>query len=293
MKILVFGGSGLVGSRFLELASDYDITAPSHEELDLLDFDNLENYLLQSAAETVINFAAYTNVDEGEKEKDNKDGLVYRLNVSVPEALAQYCSSSGKYFVHISTDYVFDGTKETPYVEEDVPNPVNWYGTTKFLGEDTVRNISSNFLIIRPEMPYSAFFEKKMDLARIFLKMLEEKKVINGIIDQKITPTFVDTLIYGLLGLIDAKSSGIYHLASTDTTTPFEFANLIADEFNLDKNLIKSISFAEYAKTRTAKRPQNSFLNVSKFQTEFGAGRLFSNSESVKKFAAQLKNKLQ
>lgn len=281
MKILVLGGSGLVGSRFLELASGYDIIAPAHEELDLLDFDNLENYLLQSTAETVINFAAYTNVDEAEKEKDNKGGLVYRLNISVPEALAQYCSSSGKYFVQISTDYVFDGTKQIPYVEEDIPNPVNWYGTTKFLSEETVRNISPSFLIIRPEMPYSAHFEKKLDLARIFLKMLKEGKEINGIVDQKITPTFVDTLIYGLLRLIEVKSSGIYHLASTDTTTPFEFANLIAQEFNLDKNLIKNTSFAEYNKTRLARRPQNSFLNVSKFQTEFGNEILMSNQKSI------------
>lgn len=288
MKILILGSSGLVGSRFLELAADYNIVAPSHEELDLSDFVHLESYLGRSDADVVLNFAAFTNVDEAEKEKDNAEGLVYKLNVSVPKILAQNCLSLNKYFVHISTDYVFDGTKQAPYIESDIPNPVNWYGTTKFLGEEEIKNISPQFLIVRPEMPYSARFDKKPDIARVFLKMLKEGKEINGVSDQKITPTFVDTLIYGLFSLIDIKASGIYHLASTDWTTPYDFACLIADKFGLDRNLVKAVPFAQYNETRIAKRPQNSYLDVSKFEAEFGKGILKTLSESLDELERQM-----
>ncbi len=287
MKLLILGGSGLVGSRFLELAADYEISAPTHEELDLLDLGNLQAFLEESGADVVINFAAYTNVDEAEKEKDDKEGMVYKLNVSLPEDLAKSCLSLGKYFVHISTDYVFDGTKLSPYKEENVPDPVNWYGTTKFLGEDAVINVSSEFLIARPEMPYSAKFEKKLDLARVFLKMLKEGSTINGVSDQKITPTFVDTLVYGLLRLVEAKSSGIYHLASTNSTTPYDFAMMVAEKFGLKKDLIKSVPFAEYNQTRTAKRPQNSYLDVTKFTAEFGEDILMTNEKSIDEFFTQ------
>ena len=284
MKILVLGGSGLVGSRFLELATDYNVVAPSHEELDLLDLKKLETYLTESDANIVLNFAAFTNVDTAEQEKDNEDGVVYKLNVSLPKVLAQNCLDLNKYLVHVSTDYICDGTKQTPYLENDIPNPVNWYGTTKMLGEDAVKEVSSEFLIVRPEMPYSAKFEKKLDLARVFIKMLKEGTVINGVIDQKITPTFVDTLVNGLFKLIEVRATGIYHLASTDYTTPYDFAVMIAEKFNLDKSLIKSVPFAEYNQSRKARRPQNSYLNVSKFETEFGKGILKTVEGSVDQF---------
>lgn len=288
MKLLILGGSGLVGSRFLELANDYNTIAPGHEELDLLDFANLETYLLRSDADAVINFAAFTNVDEAEKEKDDADGLVYQLNVSVPRILAQNCISSYKYFIHISTDYVFDGSKQTPYLESDIPNPVNWYGKTKFLGEEEVKDISEEFLIVRPEMPFSAHFDRKPDIARVFLKMLQEGKEINGVADQKITPTFVDTLVYGLFRLFEVRASGIYHLTSSDWTTPYDFSLMIAEKFGLSKSYIKSVPFAQYNQTRVAKRPQNSFLDVSKFEAEFGNGILKTVAESIDEFKSQI-----
>ncbi len=287
MKILVLGGSGLVGSRFIELSPDYNIAAPSHEELDLLDVKLLEEYLQTSDADLVINFAAFTNVDTAEEEKDNEDGMVYKLNVAFPKALAQNCTATNKYLIHISTDYIFDGTKPIPYVEDDSPNPVNWYGKTKMLGEDAVKENGTNWLIVRPEMPYSSHFEKKLDLARVFLKMLKEGKIINGVMDQKITPTYVDTLVYALQKLIEARANGIYHLASTDITTPYDFAMLVAEKFNLDKSLIKKVSFEEYNKTRTAKRPQNSYLDVTKFETEFGKEVLKTVSESLDEFKSK------
>lgn len=290
MKILVLGGSGLVGSRFIELNPDYEIVAPSHSELDLLNIESLKAYLENSDAEIILNFAAFTNVDAAEEEKDNKEGNVYKLNVTLPKTLAQHSSSINKYLIHISTDYIFDGTKSSPYTEDDTPNPVNWYGKTKMLGEDVVKESGANYLIVRPEMPYSSHFEKKLDIARIFVKMLKEGKEINGVSDQKITPVYVDSLVAGLQKLIEARANGIYHLASTDSTTPYDFALLIAEKFNLDKSLVKAVTFADYNQTRPAKRPQNSYLNVSKFESEFGKGILTTVRESIEEFAKGIKN---
>ena len=118
--------------------------------------------------------------------------------------------------------------------------------------------------------------------------MLKEGKIINGVMDQKITPTYVDTLVYALQKLIEARATGIYHLASTDSTTPYDFAMLVAEKFNLDKTLIKPVSFAEYNQTRTAKRPQNSYLDVTKFETEFGKEILKTVDESIDEFKSKI-----
>lgn len=290
MKILVLGGSGLVGSRFIEMAEGYDIAAPTHDELDLLDLKQLDDYLLTSDAEVVINFAAFTNVDTAEAEKGSEEGNVYKLNVALPAAIANHCAANGKRFIHISTDYVFDGTKPTPYFEEDQPNPVNWYGKTKMLGEEAVKVSEGKWLIVRPEMPYSSHFEKKLDIARTFVKMLTEGKTINGVSDQKITPIYVDHLVYGLQKLIEADAAGIYHLASTDYTTPYDLAVMIAEKFNLDKTLVKPVPISEYNETRSAIRPINTYLDVSKFEAEYGKGILKTVSESLDEFKSKLKS---
>lgn len=288
MKILVLGGSGLVGSRFLDLYnSKFEISSPSHDELDILSVDELNNKVKESQAEVVINFTGYTNVDEAEKEKDIHSGLAYKLNVLAVGNLAKICAENGNHFIHLSTDYVFNGRKDAPYVESDKPDPVCWYGMTKMLGEEEILSIDMDYTVARVEMPYSSHFLKKSDFARTFLKMLQDGKEINGIYDQKITPIFVDDLVKALSLIVEKKPKGIYHLASTNHTTPYDFANLIAEKFNLDKNLVKKVSFEEYSKTRAAKRPQNSYLDVSKFEGEFGKGILRTVSDSLDEFRSK------
>lgn len=289
MKILVLGGSGLVGSRFYELYnSKFEITAPTHDQLDILNANDLSTWIQNSLAEVVINFTGFTNVDEAEKEKDNLSGLAYKLNVLAVGNLAKICAENGTHFIHLSTDYIFDGTKAAPYIETDKPNPVNWYGRTKRLGEEEVLSIRMDYTIVRPEMPYSAYFEKKSDIARTFLKLLKTGQEINGVSDQKITPVFVDSLANALAKIAEKKSTGIYHVASTDFTTPYDFAMMIAEKFELNKKLIKPIPFAEYNQTRPAKRPQNSYLDVTKFESEFGKGILKTVEESVDAFKKRL-----
>lgn len=288
-KILVLGGSGLVGSRFIDLnKNSFEIDAPSHEKLNLLDSKGLETFINNSQAEVVINFAAFTNVDKAEDDADNLGGIVYKLNAQMPKDLAGLCKSLNKYLIHISTDYVFDGTKvESSYKEEDRPNPICWYAKTKYFGEQNVFGENSSALVARVEMPFSAHFDKKGDFARFFLDKLKSNEQISAVSDQKITPIFVDDVVYALVLLINNKKAGIIHIASEDWTTPYNFAKKIAQQFNLEQGLLKEARFLEFNKTRKAPRPQHSWLDTGKFRDEFTDEVLHTVEEEIKMFKEQ------
>jgi dTDP-4-dehydrorhamnose reductase len=285
-KILILGGSGLVGSRFIELTSaTYQIDSPSHNNLDLLNQEEIANYLGNSDAEVVLNLVAATNVDACEEEKDDEGGSVYFLNAMTPLKLAQECQRTGKHLIHISTDYVFDGEKsDAPYTEEDTPNPVNWYGKTKLIGEQNVLNVDPEFTVVRIEMPYSSHFEKKKDFARFFLESLQQGKEFKSIEDQNITPIFVDDLVKALLKFVEEKPAGIWHVASADSTTPYEFAQEVARQANLSPELISPVKFAEFNVGRKASRPHHSWMSVKKFEQRFGTEVLEKNREGIANF---------
>lgn len=285
MKILVLGGSGLVGSRFIQLKNkDFEIVSPSHQVFDLLNFAHYLGFIKDVSPEVIINFAAYTNVDEAEKEKDQINGLAFKLNVQAPKKLIEIVDELNLHLVHLSTDYVFDGMKsEAPYLEEDTPNPLSWYAKTKYEGEQAVKK-GKSYTIARIEMPFSPEYDKKKDFARIFLDLLKNDQKINAIHDQKITPTFVDFGIEAISRLIKQKAKGIYHVASTDHTSPLDFAEEIAKQFNLDASLINGIAFDEYSKTRKAPRPKDSWLDISKFENHFGNNVLKSVEEGITQF---------
>lgn len=285
-KIIVLGGSGLVGSRFRELTKDaFTIDSPSHDDLDLLNEKEIARYLAGSDAEMVLNLVAITNVDNCQNENEDKGGVVYRLNSLTPQILAQECQKSGKHLVHVSTDYVFDGQKsDSPYTEEDAPNPVNWYGKTKRQAEEFVLAVDPNFTIVRPEMPYSAVFEKRKDFARFFLDSLKEGKEIKAIEDQQITPVFVDFAVRAFQKIMEQKAGGIWQIASSDSITPFDFAQEVALQSNLDNSKILPVKFAEFNAGRIAPRPHNSWMSVKKFEEKFGTEILKSNKEGIQEF---------
>lgn len=289
-KILVFGGSGLVGSRFTTLCKNsFEINAPDATYVDILKSDQLLKFVSKSDAEVIINFAAFTQVEAAEKEKGDKEGLCYKLNALGSKNVADVCKRGNKKLIHISTEYVFDGTKsDGSYQEEDKPNPINWYGATKFFGEKFVLESGCNFTLVRISMPFSAKYELKKDVARFFFGQLKNKIEINAIADQKITPTLTDDIASALAVLVNKKNSGIYHVSSKNPTTPFGFARLIAKIFNLDSSLIKPIQFDEYNVKKQAKLLRNSSLDPAKFEREFGKTTLHTIEEEVKLVKSQL-----
>lgn len=285
-KILVFGGSGLVGSRFIDLYSkDFEISAPPVSEVDILNQDAVLKKFEKVNPDAVINFAAFTQVEQAEEQKGDKNGICYLINVVGAKNVAESCKHFNKKLIHISTEYVFDGTKEnSPYIEEDTPNPINWYGTTKLAGEEFVLGSQCQSVIVRISMPFSDFYEEKKDIARFFLGELRKGNKIKAIEDQRVTPTIVSDIADGLKTLVLSEAQGIYHVSSTDSVTPLEFAKTIAETFNLNYSLISHVSFDEYNKNKLAKLLKYSWLNPTKFERQFGEGILHTVEEGVNIF---------
>lgn len=291
VKVLVFGGSGLVGSRFIQLNKDnFELAAPDTSQADILDKNQLLKILKEFEPQVVINFAAYTDVQAAEKQQGNKNGLCYKLNADGAKNVAEVCKEFSKHLIHISTDYVFDGQKSAaPYTEEDIPNPQNWYGQTKFYGEENVKNSGAYFVIVRISMPYVAHYSLKKDVARFFLEQLKMGKNVLAINDQKITPTLGDDIANALAEIsnsisLGTKKSSIYHVSVTDDTTPFDFAVMIGQAFNLNTSLIKAVSLDKYNKNKAVKLLRYSRLNPQRFIAEYGGNIPHTVEENIKYF---------
>lgn len=281
-KVLVFGASGMVGSYFIKNLSDFKIKAPSALDVDIVNPESIQREMKNFLPQVVVNLAAYTNVEEAENQKDDQNGICFKVNSLGPKNLALACQKFDTKFLHISTEYVFDGTKEeAPYQEDDKPNPINWYGMTKYLGEQFVVESGAENTIVRLSMPYTGYFTDKKDIARFFLDELKGNREIAAIDNQRITPTFISGIAAALKAVVEKMPGGIYHVCSSESTTPFEFAKLIARRFNLDESLIKPVSFEEYNRKKRAKLLKNSWLNPAKFIREFGGGILNTIEDDV------------
>jgi dTDP-4-dehydrorhamnose reductase len=219
----------------------------------------------------VLNLAAWADVDGAEAERGNQHGRVYALNAAYPATLAKLCGELGKHLVHVSTDYVFDGTNaERPYREGDPTNPLCWYAETKWLGERGVTESGANACVVRIEMPFSGRPFPRRDVARTMLGRLQAGQPLSGVVDQRITPIFLDDAVRALRLLVDSRHTGIIHAAATDWTTPFRFAQSIARRLNLNAELVRAERFETFGASRPARRPQHSWLDVSVFANLFG-----------------------
>lgn len=285
-KILVLGGSGLVGSYFTQkYGQEFEIISPLVEEVDILNKDAFRKKAEEVSPDVIINFAAFTNVEEAEKQKGDKEGLCYLINALGAKNVAEVCSDLDKKLIHISTEYVFDGTKaESPYTEEDKPNPINWYGATKHFGEEFVMESLPGSTIIRISMPFRGFYEEKKDVARFFLSQLETGKRLQVVEDQRITPTIVSDIADALKTVVVSEATGLFHVSSTDSVTPLKFAKTIADTFGFDHPQISSIGLDEYNERKKAKLLKYSWLNPTKFKRQFGDKILHTVKEGVELF---------
>lgn len=291
---MVFGGSGLVGSRVLEQwRGELEVVAPTRADLDLLDGDAVAAFLAHTDAQVVLNLAAGAQVDAAEAERGDRAGLVYVLNAEYPERLAVLCRDLELHLVHVSTDYVFDGTQEArPYREDDPPNPLSWYGETKLIGEQRVRERHLGACIARIEMPFSAQPHPRGDFARTCQRRLEQGETIAGVTDQRITPVLLDDAARALQVLATSGWAGVVHVAATDWTTPYQYARSIAERLGLNRDLVEPTTFEAFGRTRAASRPQHSWLDTTRFTTLFGTEILRSFEDELDDWVGQRKQNL-
>ncbi|MCS6956227.1 MAG: NAD(P)-dependent oxidoreductase [Patescibacteria group bacterium] len=269
-KIAITGGGGLVGSRIIELLNnDFEFISLSQDKMDITNKDQVYQILKEINFDILLHLAAYTNVAKANEEKD----LAYKINVKGTENIFEQVLSKRKKIIYISTDFVFDGTNP-PYFEDSKPKPAGIYGQTKYQGELIVNPKKySKSLIVRISYPYRANFFQKKDFFRTFKTLLEEKKPLKMIINSLMTPTFIDDIACGLRYLINNFSNDIVHLVGTQSLSPYDAAVLIAEKFNLNKNLISKTTFEEYIKIKPGlpqysqiKSKKNNFWKMKTFE---------------------------
>ena len=263
MKIFISGGSGLLGSKIAEIALEryghevyagYCHNKPELGEpikFDLAKDTDLE-VIYEIKPEIIIHTAALTNVDECEANKE----LAYKINAEGTKRVAAIANELGVFLVYVSTDYVFSGDKGM-YKEEDEPNPIDYYGYTKLMGERYCDCVA------RPCVIYGAKpATGKINFALWLINKLRNKEEVQIVTDQYITPTLNTNLANMLLEIAEMRLKGIFHTAGATRVSRCDFALRIADEFGLDGDLIIPSRMAEMG--WTASRPKDSSLDISK-----------------------------
>lgn len=256
MKVLVTGANGQLGYDVVKELQKQNIECygAARKDFDIVDFNGTEKFIANYMPDVVIHCAAYTYVDKAEDEQ----GLCYLVNASATENIAEICKKINAKMLYISTDYVFDGTKDGFYEVEDEPNPINVYGKTKLLGEQAVQRILKKYFIVRISW---VFGEHGNNFVKTMLRLGKERKGINVVADQYGSPTYTADLAPLLVEMIQTEKYGIYHATNEGVCTWAEFGEEIFKIAGMDVK-VNHITTAEYP-TR-AKRPLNSRLSKEK-----------------------------
>ncbi len=274
-KILFTGATGLVGSRVFELFDGKQEFIPiSWKErdgfitADLTVFEDLNKKLANIDFEYIFHFAGFTAVDDAESQRGDKNGACYKLNVDATANLVKIAKNKNARLIYISSDFVFEGDSG-PYNENSPTGQMeklSWYGWTKKLGEESVLG-SDNNQVIRIAYPFRSSFEKG-DFARDIIARMENKTLYPLFNDQYLTPTFIDNLSDFLKTSISQDLKGVFHIASTDTVTPFSFGQIINEVFGFNYSIAEgSIKKFQSDFPNKAKRPQNGGLKLTKLES--------------------------
>ena len=265
MNILVTGCNGQLGNEIQLLEKEN----PQHcffntdvEELDITDQLAVEQFVAQNKIEGIINCAAYTAVDKAESNKE----LCTSLNTVAPAYLAAAIDKRNGWMIHISTDYVFDGTKHTPYVEDDTPCPNSVYGSTKLAGELGVRKFCKKSMIIRTAWLYSTFGN---NFVKTMIRLGKEKEQLGVIFDQIGTPTYARDLAVVIMTAINKGiQPDVYHFSNEGVISWYDFTKAIHRIAGINTCHVKPLHTTEYP--TPASRPAYSVLDKTKLKNAFG-----------------------
>ena len=253
MKIILLGAKGQLGKEFRNFLlgkEDVELYSFSHNELDILDLRKLINKFQEISPNVVINCAAYTKVDQAEKEQ----ALAYQVNVIGAKNVSFASFKVNAKVIYFSTDYVFDGMKGEPYNEFDKPNPISVYGKSKLFGETYTKEHNPNHLILRISWLYGI---NGSNFVKTIIRLAKEKGELRVVNDQIGIPTYTLDVVRQTWKLIQEDSVGLYHSSNFGQTTWFEFAKRIIEKLNLNSKVVP-IKTEEFPSL--AKRPKFSVL---------------------------------
>lgn len=279
MKVLVTGTNGLLGQKLVALLSqDLNITliatgrGPNRNlsgsyvyfRCDLTVEGEVATLFRIHRPDAVVHCAAMTQVDECELKQEE----CFQANVSATKYIIRGCESSGAFLLFVSTDFVFDGA-DGPYTEEDLPNPISFYGESKFNAEEAVKASNLEWAIVRTVLVYGVAHDMSRNNIVLWVKNnLEQFKRIKVVNDQWRTPTLAEDLAEGCFRVILNREQGIFHLSGEEMMTPFELATRTADFFQLDKTLISAVDATVFK--QPGRRPPKTGFNISRAKRQLG-----------------------
>ena len=278
-KTVITGSNGLLGQKLVKLfmkKAGYEIHALSrgpnrianqkgylYYDVDLLDKKALTNILTQISPDVIIHTAAMTNVDACELHQEESD----RMNIEVVANILEYCHTKDVYLVHLSTDFIFDGKKGTIYKEEDIADPVNYYGLSKWKSELMIRESNVPHAILRTILVYGLVDGNDRSNIVLWVKnSLENKKEINVVTDQLRMPTYAEDLAEACWLAVEKEAGGVFNVSSNQLMSIYEIALAVADTFGLDKKLIHPVR--TNALSLPANRPLSTGFDLNKSITE-------------------------
>lgn len=281
-KILVIGSRGQLGNELQDLAKEYPSFRFSFydvAEMDIVNKELVDEGIRTLKPDYLINCAAYTAVDKAETEKD----LAFAINSDAVKNLALACKANGVKFMHISTDYVFDGTAQEPYRENNPVNPTNIYGLSKLKGEQQASRNDKDVIIIRTAWVYSTYGN---NFVKTMLRLMKTKPEISVVADQEGSPTYAHDLAAAILHIISSGKwvPGIYHFTNEGVISWFDFAGEIKN-LSGSSCIIHPITTEQYPTPAT--RPKYSVLDKTKIQQTFDV-KLKSWKESLRKCLAKM-----
>ena len=261
-KILIIGGNGQLGNCFRKLAPEYEdrfeFDFTDSQTLNIIDRDQVSDYFYDFKPDYCINASAYTAVDLAETESEK----AFAVNSDGVGNLAEACAENKTIFIHISTDYVFDGETNISYSEDDFTNPQGVYGASKEKGEDLAMDLQPKTIILRTSWLYSEF---NKNFVKTMLHLFEVKEELGIVDDQFGQPTNANDLAQAVMNIVEkeTKTYGIFHFSNYPETTWFNFAQKIAD-FSGSKIKLNPIKTSEFP--TAAKRPKRSTMSLDKIE---------------------------
>lgn len=262
-SILMTGASGLVGSRFVEMFGDeYEVgNLDLTTGVDILNEQSVRDYITAHKASALVHLAAFTDTQAAFAQTGDKSGSCYRVNVEGTRIIAKVCQDFGIHLIHISTDFVFDGSKKELYVESDERHPLEWYGQTKAMAEEEVEKSGATYSIVRIAYPYRAHFAGKPDIITKIKNGLQASSLPPQFTDTTLTPTFVDDIMYVLKAIAENNKTGIYHAVGSSVLSPYDLAVAVAERFGFDKSLVQKGSLTNYLEH--SPRPFSRYSGIS------------------------------